>query len=76
MQTIEMVRCPNCGSPAERYHSSSHQSIRTQCPECDYLMTTCARTGKVIEAYAPGIPFARVSETLEVDRKLHPLLTP
>ncbi len=55
MKTIEIVRCPNCGSCAERHHLSSDQLIRTQCPTCDYLMITCASTGKVIEAYAPGI---------------------
>lgn len=55
MKTFEMVRCPNCGSHAERHHLSSEQLIRTQCPACDYLMITCASTGKVIEAHAPGI---------------------
>jgi hypothetical protein len=57
MQTIQAVCCPNCGSPAERYHITSSQNylMRTQCPTCDYLMITCALTGKVIEAYAPGI---------------------
>lgn len=49
------VCCPNCGKPAERFHLESEQLTRTQCPSCDYLMITCARTGKVIEAYAPGI---------------------
>lgn len=66
MQAIQLVCCPNCGSAAERYHcearpnhKTQHQpSIRTQCHQCDYLMVTCAQTGKVIEAYAPGIPFA------------------
>lgn len=55
MKTFEMVRCPNCGSYAERHHLPSEQLIRTQCSTCDYLMITCAATGKVIEAYAPGI---------------------
>lgn len=55
MKTFEMVRCPNCGSHAERHHLPSEQLIRTQCSTCDYLMITCAATGKVIEAYAPGI---------------------
>lgn len=74
--TIQAVRCPNCGSFAERYHAINHQRIHTQCNQCDYLMTTCSLTGRVIEAYAPGIPFgARVPgkakgpkaiETLEV----------
>ena len=55
MQTIQTIRCPNCGSYAERFHISTGQLIRTQCRSCDYLMITCSQTGKVIEAYAPGI---------------------
>lgn len=73
----EIVRCPNCGSPAERYHAISHQRIHTQCPKCDYLMTTCSKTGRVIEAYAPGIPFAPFTpaiERLEAAHRPHPLL--
>ncbi|WP_421654492.1 replication restart DNA helicase PriA [Leptothermofonsia sp. ETS-13] len=56
--TVIEVCCPNCGSCAERHHLESEHLIRTQCPTCDYLMITCSQTGKVIEAYAPGI-FAR-----------------
>ncbi|HEY9647910.1 MAG TPA: hypothetical protein V6C88_16155 [Chroococcidiopsis sp.] len=59
MQTVQAVRCPNCGSPAERHYLVSHQLTRTQCPTCDYLMVMCDRTGRVIEAYAPGIPVTR-----------------
>lgn len=55
MKTVEVVRCPNCGSYAERHHLLSDQLIRTQCSACDYLMVTCASTGKVVEAYAPGL---------------------
>ncbi|MCG8363996.1 MAG: replication restart DNA helicase PriA [Pseudanabaenales cyanobacterium] len=56
MQSIcQRVHCPNCGCSAERYHLKDQRLIRTQCPHCDYLMITCSRTGKVIEAYAPGI---------------------
>jgi hypothetical protein len=58
MQTIQVIHCPNCGSQAERHYLQSSLT-RTQCPHCDYLMVTCSRTGKVIEAYAPGIPVAR-----------------
>ncbi len=53
--TLEVVRCPNCGSLAERYYSATQQ--RLQCDHCDYLLTTCAQTGRVIEAYAPGLSF-------------------
>ncbi|MEA5573226.1 replication restart DNA helicase PriA [Calothrix sp. UHCC 0171] len=55
MQTIQKVRCPNCGSEGERHYITHSQLTRTQCPVCDYLMVSCTRTGKVIEAYAPGI---------------------
>jgi len=53
--TVVAVRCPNCGNPAERHFLVKDQIIRTQCHACDYLLVTCDRTGKVIEAYAPGI---------------------
>jgi hypothetical protein len=54
---IEQVHCPNCGSYAERHHLQSLEGhvTRTQCRSCDYLMVMSAKSGKVIEAYAPGI---------------------
>jgi transposase-like protein len=55
MQVLQKIHCPNCGSAAERHYIADSQITRTQCPSCDYLMITCTRTGKVIEAYAPGI---------------------
>ena len=57
--TVQRVHCPTCGSHAERV---SHQgTIRTQCAQCDYLMTICAETGRVIEAYAPSFTPAAMS---------------
>jgi hypothetical protein len=53
--TRHAIRCPNCGSPAERYYLLDSQLTRTQCPTCDYLMVTCSRTGNVVEAYSPGL---------------------
>lgn len=53
--TTQQVHCPNCGHLAERHHLEHDRLIRTQCHECDYLMITCSSTGKVIEAYAPGL---------------------
>ncbi|MGJ3251772.1 MAG: replication restart DNA helicase PriA [Elainellaceae cyanobacterium] len=50
------VRCPNCGSFAERRYIADRHLTQTQCPACDYLMVTCSKTGSVVEAYAPGIP--------------------
>jgi hypothetical protein len=58
LSSVIEVCCPNCGSCAERHHLAAEQLIRTQCSTCDYLMITCSQTGRVIEAYAPGI-FAR-----------------
>ena len=55
IQTAQIVRCPNCGSEAERHHLTDNDLTRTQCQACDYLMITCSLTGKVIEAYAPGL---------------------
>jgi uncharacterized Zn finger protein len=55
MQITQAIRCPNCGSHAERHHLLSRQLTRTQCSTCDYLMVTCSRTLRVIEAYAPGL---------------------
>ncbi len=49
-----LVRCPNCGAIAERSYLDS-QTIKTECPTCDYLLITQQDTGKVLEAYAPGI---------------------
>jgi uncharacterized Zn finger protein len=55
MYQIQKIRCPNCGSQGERHYVTSSQITRTQCQTCDYLMINCTRTGKVIEAYAPGV---------------------
>jgi len=55
MQLKQTIRCPNCGSHAERHYLESNKLTRTQCSICDYLMITCSVTGKVVEAYAPGI---------------------
>ncbi len=55
MKITQKVRCPNCGSHAERHFFQTTHITQTQCPVCDYLMINCSRTGKVVEAYAPGI---------------------
>jgi hypothetical protein len=56
MAMIQTVRCPNCGSLAERYHHALLAQVKTQCDACDYLMVTCTRSSRVIESYAPGLP--------------------
>lgn len=52
--TVQRVHCPTCGSSAERYHLKEDGIMRTQCSHCDYLMSICIETGRVIEAYAPS----------------------
>jgi predicted RNA-binding Zn-ribbon protein involved in translation (DUF1610 family) len=54
-QIIQAVHCPTCGKAAERHYLLNSHLTRTQCPSCDYLMISCSLTGRVIEAYAPGI---------------------
>lgn len=49
---VQRVHCPTCGRHAERYHQQG--TVRTQCSHCDYLMTICSETGRVIESYAPS----------------------
>jgi ribosomal protein S27AE len=71
MAIIESVRCPNCGSFAERHHLAFLAQVKTQCDRCDYLMVTCTRSGRVIEAYAPGLPFENSKA-----KKLTPLPLP
>ena len=51
---IESIRCPNCGSIAERHHLAYLAQVKTQCEECDYLLVTCTRSGHVLEYYAPA----------------------
>ncbi|AFY47674.1 hypothetical protein Nos7524_1809 [Nostoc sp. PCC 7524] len=57
---VHKIYCPNCGSEAERHYISDSQLTRTQCHNCDYLMISCTLTGRVIEAYAPGIHAAGI----------------
>jgi hypothetical protein len=57
MAIIQSVRCPNCGKFAERLYLPLIAQVQTQCAACDYLLISCTRTGKVLEAYYPGINF-------------------
>ena len=65
MRVTQEVRCPNCGSYAERHYYVKTEITQTQCPTCDYLMINCSRTGKVVEAYAPGLYARRQSVAQE-----------
>ena len=76
MQVTQNIRCPNCGSEAERFYILSSQLTRTQCNSCDYLMIMCFHTGKVVEAYAPGVDPSAVVASPVVDRKPLPLPIP
>ncbi len=55
MQAYQIVHCPNCGGLAERHHCQEQRLTRLQCSLCDYLLVTCTQSGRVIEAYAPGL---------------------
>lgn len=61
MNIVQKIYCPNCGSGAERHYISDSDLTRTQCHSCDYLMICCTKTGRVIEAYAPGIHVRKYS---------------
>lgn len=52
---LKSIFCPNCGGNAERNDFWQGYLTKTQCFSCDYLAIVCPQTGKVIEAYAPGI---------------------
>ncbi len=54
MALIEMVRCPNCGSHAERHHLPLAGQVKTQCDVCDYLLILDTKSGQVLEFHAPG----------------------
>lgn len=67
MPDITQIICPNCGSPsAERHNLLERQLIRTQCRECDYLLVTCQRTNRVVEAYAPGMDVGKSRKAILV----------
>ncbi len=51
---LQIIHCPNCGDRANKY-IIDNSLIRTSCEHCDYLLVQCSETGKVIEAYAPGL---------------------
>lgn len=55
MLETQIVHCPNCGGHAERSLIRKTQIVQTSCSHCDYLMISYADTGKVVEAYAPGL---------------------
>ena len=55
MQTLQAIRCPNCGNFAEQYQFLGRQKVQIQCPICDYFIIKCSRTGNVLEAHVTGI---------------------
>ena len=72
MQALSKIICPNCGSTtAERHILADSQIVRTECRDCDYLLITCQRTDRVIEAYSPGIYFSKSRQkTLQQSRSV------
>lgn len=55
MRIKQKIYCPNCGNNAQRDYFTRNKIVQTSCPTCDYLMVNCSLTGRVLEAYAPGI---------------------
>ena len=57
----QKVRCPNCGSEAQRSYFPNEQKfynfcslnriIETECHHCDYLMVMSSLSGHVLESY-------------------------
>ena len=76
MNKMQRFPCPNCGANAIRRYfvdkeaisgsCPNQQVMHTECPVCDYLMTTCYLNGNVLEAYG--------GNSSAIDRK--PSLTP
>jgi uncharacterized Zn finger protein len=60
MENIQIVRCPNCGSHAERQYFTTKQLVQTRCASCDYSIAICTVSGKVFE-YALGVSKKRHS---------------
>ncbi len=54
MALIEMIRCPNCGSHAERHHLTLAGQVKTECDVCDYLLILDTKSGQVVEFQPPG----------------------
>ena len=55
MYTITKIRCPNCGSFAQRKTLKTKDLSETSCQICDYFLLCSRDRGVVVEAYAPGI---------------------
>ncbi len=63
MQTDPIIRCPHCGSAAERHKYTSsdptyakglqHQENQAKYPVCAYSMVMFPFPGNVIESYVP-----------------------
>lgn len=65
MSQTQIIHCPNCGDRATR-QITDNDIQRTACRSCDYLLVQCAKTAKVIEAYAPGFNSYFVKEPTAV----------
>ncbi|MDX1977476.1 MAG: hypothetical protein SFT94_07360 [Pseudanabaenaceae cyanobacterium bins.68] len=62
MAIIQTVRCPNCGSLAERTYHAVLAQVQTECHSCDYLMVVSTLNGQVIEAHSPGISLESIQK--------------
>lgn len=65
MLVTQMVRCPDCGSMAQRHFhlgiqspgsaegsvDTSQVTARTECSDCDYVLEICMTTGQVLASH-------------------------
>lgn len=75
MLVARMVRCPDCGSIAQRtFQLGAYPNetklppskkygvmARTECPTCDYLLEICMTTGQVMDSHVPSVVQVRSS---------------
>lgn len=62
---IKNINCSNCGNGAEKITYHEMNVIETTCSFCDYLLIQSLDTGRVMEAYAPGLIFTKKKETFK-----------
>ena len=85
MLVTQIVRCPDCGSMAQRHfqvgiHSSdlsvssadmSRVTARTECHDCDYVLEICMTTGQVLASHiAPVFHNQQLSQLVPIEASM------
>ena len=85
MLVTQIVRCPDCGSMAQRHfqvglHSPnpsvpssdvSRVTARTECHDCDYFLEICMTTGQVLASHiAPVFHDQQISRLAPVETSM------